>query len=116
MDSGRRLSRDQIDCRIGLNSRHRRTAGKLLEKCASLVAEILYPGFACKKTIGGHVAKKRKELNSLTQTKVRHRIVAISNLIEDFFLLLWRTIKIHLAVTVEACAVQPHQPSTQRHL
>src|SRR5437764_15109263 len=107
MDSRGQLSpRGRIKYGGRLNSLHRRTAGKFLEKCAADVPEILDPDFAGKKTIGGHVAKKRKELNSLTQAKVRHRIVAISNLIKDFFLLLWRTIKIHIDVTVGACPVQ----------
>ena len=83
-------------CASELQSWHWRAAGEFFQECAADVAEILDPDFAGKKSVGGHIAQKRKELDSLAYAGICDRVIAISNLIENFFLLLRRAIKVEL--------------------
>src|SRR5271154_164390 len=94
----------------------RRAAGKFAQRSVSNVLQIRDADFAGVKSVAGHIAQQRKKCHALAQRRIFDSVLAISDQLHDFFLLLRRTFEKRLAVTVAGETVQPEQAAAEPQL
>src|SRR5690348_16547220 len=84
------------DCQ--LLAGNRRAAWELGQERVADVTQVLDPDFAGKEGVHGQIAKKSKEVDSRQQTRVILAVHAVSDKIEDRFLVSWGTMDIDLLI------------------
>lgn len=96
--------------------RDRRASGKVVHECVADIAKVRNADLAGKKTVSGQIAEKRDEDNALSKLGGMFGALAISDQVEDLFLLLRCATEIRIAVTVGADRVEPHQSTAELQL
>ena len=86
---------------------HRRAAGELLNVGIADIAQVIDADFTGKKSVGGQLAQKAEELDSLPQTRILLRVLSIGDQVQNLFLLRRGAIQVRLFIAVDAGIVEP---------